>query len=111
MFDDFERIARSEADEKITQDEVEELKISIGDKKLWEIMPSYHFPIFFLYTEKQVKSYKSSEKIKEWSNKYFEMLKKYDEFGYYKKDSFSIKLDSKENFDKNYKSNWYYYFK
>ena len=29
---------------------------------------------------------------------------------YFKKNSYSIYLDNKENFDKNYQSNWFYYY-
>jgi hypothetical protein len=45
------------------------------------------------------------------AEKYFEILKPYDEFNYFKKETFSVNLDSKENFDNNYESNWYYYYK
>ena len=42
---------------------------------------------------------------------YFELLKEYDEFEYFKQDSFLIYLDSKENFDNNYEGDWHYYYK
>ncbi len=41
---------------------------------------------------------------------YFNILKKYDEFDYIKMEDFSIAFDSKENLDKNYKGNWYFYY-
>ena len=43
------------------------------------------------------------------TEKYFNLLKDYDEFNYFERDSFMIYFDSKENFDKNFKSNWFYY--
>ena len=48
---------------------------------------------------------------KEWADKYFEILNVYDKFGYFKRDTFEIYLDSKENFDKNYTGSWWYYYK
>lgn len=41
----------------------------------------------------------------------FDILKQYDIFKYFERRTFKISLDSKENFDKNYQSNWYYYYK
>ena len=46
---------------------------------------------------------------KEWADKYFDLLDQYNEFAYFKREHFSVYLDSKENFDKNYESNYYYY--
>jgi hypothetical protein len=66
---------------------------------------------FEKYTTEQLKKYQDSELHKKWNEQYFDILKKYDEFGYFKRDFYSVFLDSKENFDKNYESNWYYYYK
>lgn len=41
---------------------------------------------------------------------YLDLLNRYDEFGFFTKENFHIKLDSKENFDNNFNSNWYYYY-
>ena len=45
-----------------------------------------------------------------WSEMYLDLLNRYDEFGFFTKENFHIKLDSKENFDNNFNSNWYYYY-
>jgi hypothetical protein len=52
---------------------------------------------FYLYTDKQVKLYENSPLKKEWADKYFDILKNYDEFGYFKRDTFDIYLDSNKN--------------
>jgi hypothetical protein len=57
-----------------------------------------------------VKNYENNNTLREWENKYFEILKEYDEFNYFNIEHFSIYLDSKENFDNNYESNWFYYY-
>jgi len=64
-----------------------------------------------LYTDNQVKNYEDTAIKKVSEDKYFKLLKKYDEFGYFKRDFFSTYLDSKENFDANSQSNWYYFYK
>ena len=63
-----------------------------------------------MHTEKQLKKYKDDKvTIEDWAKRYMEIIKRYDEYGYFNKD-YKIKLDSKENFDKNYNGNWYYYY-
>lgn len=107
----FEPVARIEANESVPQAKVVELKEKLDDKSLWEISRAFSGTTFFLYTDDQVKEYEKSETFKDWTDKYFELLTQYDEFGYFKREFFSVYLDSKENFESNYESNWYYYYK
>ena len=41
---------------------------------------------------------------------YLDLLNRYDEFGFFTKENFHVEIDSKENFDNNFNSNWYYYY-
>ncbi|TND03425.1 MAG: hypothetical protein FD123_3942 [Bacteroidetes bacterium] len=107
----FEPIARDEANESVPQEKVIQLKTDLNCKDLWEISRCFSGTTFFLYTDEQVKQYENSETRKIWADKYFDLLELYNEFGYFKRDKFNIYLDSKENFDNNYESNWYYYYK
>jgi hypothetical protein len=110
-FSDFETIAKDEANENIPEKEIKKLKTEINNSELWEIDRRFNGVTYFLYTDDQLKKYQDSEIHKNWSNQYYDLLKKYDEFGYFKKDFYSVFLDSKENFDTNYESNWFYYYK
>ena len=107
----FEPIAKMEAGSNIPNEKIIELKESLANVDLWEIHSMFSSATFFLHTDELVKKYKNSETLNIWTNKYFDLLDNYNEFGYFKRDSFSIYLDSKENFDNNYQSNWYYYYK
>jgi hypothetical protein len=107
----FEPIARIEANESVPQDKVTQLKTELNCKDLWEISRCFSGITFFLYTDVQVKKYENSEIRKIWADKYFDLLEPYNEFGYFKRDKFNVYLDSKENFDNNYESNWYNYYK
>lgn len=107
----FEPIARIEANVNVPQEKVVQLKKQLNNEELWEISRAFSGTTFFLYTDEQEKYYENSEIRKTWADKYFDILEPYNEFGYYKRDNFKIYLDSKENFDKNYESNWYYYYK
>ena len=110
-FTDFESIAKIEANEKITENQIKKLQAKIDNKELWTISRAFSGVTYFLYTDEQLKKYQDSETLKKWKNEYYELLKEYDEFGYFKNDYFYFGLDSKENFDTNYESNWYYYYK
>lgn len=46
-----------------------------------------------------------------WADTYFEIARRYDDFGYLTRAEIAIRVDSKENFDVNYSGNWFYYFK
>jgi hypothetical protein len=107
----FEPIARDEANESIPQDKVMQLKTELNCNDLWEISRFFSGTTFFLYTDEQVRQYENSETRKIWTDKYFDLLEPYNEFGYFKRDKFNVYLDSKENFDNNYESNWFYYYK
>lgn len=107
----FEPIAKDEANESIPQDKIVQLKTELDCNDLWEISRCFSGTTFFLYTDEQVKQYENSETRKIWADKYFDLLEPYNEFGYFQREKFNIYLDSKENFDTNYESNWYYYYK
>lgn len=111
IYGGFEPIARMEANSAIPQEYIDQLKKELDSEDLWEISRAFSGVTFFLYTDKQLKEYENSEMRKQWTDKYFEVLETYNQFGYWKRETFNIYLDSKENFDTNYASNWYYYYK
>lgn len=114
IFTPFAPDARSEANAKISENQILQLKRELDDKHLWKISRS---PVggtgatFFFYSDEQAKRAEEQGKQDDFAERFFELLKMYDQFGYIKRDSFSVLLDSKENFDGNYESNWYYYYK
>ena len=111
IYGDFESIARIEANERVPEQKIKELKTEFDSKDIWEISRASSGATIFLHTDEQVKKYENSQEHKRWTDEYFKLLSQYDEFGYFKRELFSVCLDSKENFDNNYESNWYYYYK
>jgi len=109
IFSAFEPISMIETNEAIPESSINKLKTEINNPDLWEISRCFARTTFFLYTEKQVEDYEKKGFRQTWSKMYFDLLKDYDKFGYFKLDRFSIYLDSKENFDNNYQGNWFYY--
>ena len=64
-----------------------------------------------MFTDEKVKEYDKPEIKSTWADKYFDFVKTFDEFNYFKRTDIQVYLDSKENFDKNFESNWFYYYK
>jgi hypothetical protein len=95
----------------ISREEIQQLKEELNDPDIWEISRCFEYVTFFFYTDDQVAQAKSTDYIKHLAAKYFELLKNHDQFGYFQLDTFEIRVDSKENFDNNYESSWFYYYK
>lgn len=110
-FSDFESIAKIEANEKISENEIKKLQSEINNKELWTISRAFSGVTFFLYTNEQLKKYRDSEIHEKWKNQYYQLLQAYDEFDYFKNDYFYFDLDSKENFDNNYEGSWFNYYR
>jgi hypothetical protein len=111
IFSAFEPIAKISAIDNIPQDKIDQLKNDIGNSDLWEISKCFSRVTFFFYTDQQVKQYEGSDTIKQWFSKFFDILEEYNEFKYFNREEFKIYLDSKENFDNNYQSSWFWYYR
>ena len=107
----FEPVAKLEATYKITQKQTEEFIKSFNNKDIWTISIGFTIPTFFVFTDEKVKEYEKPEIKSAWADKYYDFVKPFDEFNYFKRTDIQVYIDSKENFDKNYESNWYYYYK
>lgn len=111
IFSAFDRIAKMEANESIPQASIDALQKELANDDLWCISRIFSAATFFVFTDTQLEKYSNDGTKEIWAKKYFKLLKQYDVFNYFKEDDFFIYLDSKENFDTNYESNWYYYYK
>lgn len=107
----FEPVAKLEATYKIKKEQMEEFIRSFNNKDIWTVSIGFIMPTFFMFTDEKVKEYDNSEIKKVWADRYFDFVKIFDEFNYFKRDDIRVLIDSKENFDNNYKSNWFYYYK
>ncbi|KAA5535916.1 hypothetical protein [Paenimyroides baculatum] len=107
----FAPVAKQEVISKISKEQKENFINSFNNKDIWTISWFFTVPTFFMFTDEKVKEYDNLEFRKIWADKYFEFIKPFDDFDYFKREEILIDLDSKENFDKNYQSNWYYYYK
>lgn len=111
IFVAFEPVARVEANESVMEEEIHRLKAKLANEDLWEISRCFDSVTFFFYTDAQVKKYEAAGLKSTYGQEYSRLVQPHDEFGYLRKRGVSVAFDSKENFDANYQSNWYYYYK
>jgi hypothetical protein len=111
VFSAFAPIAKEEADGKLTDKQIESLQNRIGNPDLWCISRCFSHVTFMFYTDEQAANHEAAGKRTAYAREYFAILKPKDEFDYLSVDDFSVQFDSKQNFDDNYQSNWYYYYK
>ncbi|MBZ5857402.1 hypothetical protein [Flavihumibacter profundi] len=107
----FEPVAKIEATYKIKKEQIDDFINSFHNPDIWTISIGFTIPTFFMYTDAKVKEYDKPEIKQMWADRYHGLVKQFDEFNYFKRDEIQVLIDSKENFDKNYQSNWYYYYK
>ncbi len=110
IFTAFEPVARVEANHSVTKTEINQLKVKLTNQDLWEISICFDRVTFFFYTDAQVQKYEADGLKNLYGEEYSSIVQRYDEFGYLQKCGVSVHFDSKQNFDTNYKSNWYYYY-
>jgi hypothetical protein len=110
-FSAFEPIAREEVIGLIPENRIEAIHKEMKLPEIWTISRCFESVTLFVYEDYQKDNFNNSVEFKLIEDKYFELLKEYDEFNYWRREIFSIGIDSKHNFDKNFESNWSYYYK
>lgn len=109
VFSDFSWLAVSDASMSIPKEELQTLMNKYKKGIIWDIHQGGTGVNIFFYTEMQINEHKNDPEILEIKDEYFRLIKRYDLFNYIKESH--ISFDSKENFDKNYDSNWFYYYR
>jgi hypothetical protein len=111
-FQDFEDVAKHEVHDLAVDSELKQFESSLGiGDQFWCTQRFTGPPIVFVHTDAQAQALRASPVRDTWADTYYEIAKRYDEFGYLDRAEIAIMVDSEENFETNYASNWYYYFK
>ena len=109
VFSSFERVAKKEINSKVTQNDIDNLIRGINSSDLWTIHKCFGETTFFFYTEQQKVNAEKAGLRKVYSNRYYDLVTKFDEFGYLNQEDFSVNFDSKECFDSKYEGSWFNY--
>lgn len=110
IFSAFRPIAKDEANVAIPEAEIGKFKTEMNNPAIWKISRFGSRVTFFFLTQEQADAASTDGYVDQLADKYFDLLQRFDEFGYFERQTFSVSVDSKENFDKNYDANWYHYY-
>ena len=109
IFSSFEAAATIEANEMVTESDLDRLKQRLANPDLWLISRWSCTATFFFYTSAQAEEYEAKGLREVYTKEYLQLVKPWDEFGYITQSAILVRFDSKQNFDTNYQSNWFYY--
>jgi len=109
VFSSFESVARIEANERVPEKRLKKLKNQLKNENVWEVFRLFEGVTFFFFTDDQLCESESNEQRSNFRKLYYNLIKPFDEFGYLTLENISVSFDSKQNFDENYQSNWFYY--
>lgn len=76
--------------------------------EIWKI---HDTSIVFVHKESDIEPYKSSSNFQKLNKDFINMVKPFDKNKYFDENKPHFSVDLKENFDNNYESNWFYYYK
>lgn len=111
IFSAFEPIARIEANEKVPERLANNLIKQFRHENIWCIQKMFSALIIFYYSETEKDQAVRSGMIDQYLKAYADIIQPFDEFGYLRSNPIIPEIDSKENFDKNYESSWFYYWR
>ena len=86
-FSAFEPIAREEVNGLIPENRIEKLYKDLKLPEIWTISRCFGSATLFVYKDEQKEKIKNSAEFKLIEDKYFELLKEYDEFNYWKREN------------------------
>ncbi len=108
---DFRNVAIDEAHNNISEEKLQDIAQVIDKDNIWLVRKYGSWITVFLYKEKNSRYTNKKDILKQFTELYFPLLKEFDEFNYCKISDLKVDFDTKENFEKNYQGNWYYYYK
>ena len=111
VFDDFSRAAREKAVKKFLEKHAERLVKKWAANRVWRLEGPFDYVVAFFEDEKTKQAAAENGTQEQIRQECYRLVKQYDEFNYVDPEAFSIVFDSKENLNKHYAGNLYYYFK
>lgn len=111
FFTNFENEAQIRANREMLKNHRMDLLHKYREHQLWNIAGISGSSTVFYFLDRDIEFNEQNGVSENLSNDYYQWLKPYDEFNYFNAHNFKIYFDSKENVDKNYEGNMYYYFK
>lgn len=112
FFSSFEEVALLEVHRRSTYFRLRPFARQLGlGAALWRTSRFDHEPVIFTHTDAQAEAFRAAGLPERWSDAYFALAKRHDKFGFLKRSDIDVRVDSKENLDRNYEGSFFYYWK
>ncbi|MCL2614431.1 MAG: hypothetical protein FWD95_14560 [Nocardioidaceae bacterium] len=112
VLSDFERTAKWEVHDLVTEDERERWVESLAlGEAFWCTQRFLGPPRVFVHTDAQAAELTEAERQDAWGDGWFALAKAHDELGYLEREDVVIALDSRQSFEENHQGSWYDYFR
>lgn len=108
IFSAFEPVARLDAIWRVRPEQLAQLQSKLNNPAIWKIRADFGGIGVFFYTDAQLQNL-ADGLMTQCFDALAEIMSAYDEFGYFQRQPAQVTFDSKENFDKNFEGNWFYY--
>lgn len=105
-YSSFEHVARCEANDKVSEEDLFHLKRSLADLHIWEVKPDFDVVTFFFETDKQLADSEENGTRRTCETLYSSILGRYDEFGYFREKPIEVSFYSHQSFNRIY-HNWF----
>lgn len=109
VFRAFEPEARNRAID-LTPAELETLRDGLRSPALWRIMVAWGRVVFFVHTDAEAAAFREGPEFDRWTTAFRSAVGSRDEFDLVPRLPPVFELDSKERFDRDFRSSSYYYF-
>ncbi len=94
---------------EVTPEELQVFGEGLGlGKELWLVQSTGWWPVVFVHSDEQAASV-DADRIASWSERYLELVRPHDDLGVVRLEGSGLRIDSKQNFDANFDSNWHSY--
>ena len=110
-FSAFDRCAIWEANEKLTESELEALRVRLDADRLWKVDVLFEWVFFFLHTDRQAAAVRDGPDRDRYVAAYREAVAPHDEFGYAAGPALGVTVDSKAYVDRHCGGNLFHYYK
>ncbi len=111
VFDDFSAEAMGHAARQFRDSHSDDVVRQFRDAYVWTITGMDMHSIVFYLRDSDISTNDKNGSSRAIIKQCFDLIQAYDEFGYFMLSTFPITFDSKQRFDREYNSSWFYYFR
>ncbi len=109
-FSAYNPVAKSEIVSKITPGILAGFKKKHSIKPIWQIHDTSTGMIVFVHKDSEIEAFRNDPIIEQLKSDFYKLVEPHDKNNLFSEAEIGVYVDSKQNFDETYESNWFYYY-